>query len=67
MGIRYAGDGTVRSEDIQFSREIENVLNLNWARLKLNRKAVTESVIQVLSRNRGPGMVCCSVHLRHPR
>ncbi len=53
MRIRYAGDGTIRSEEPQFDREINNVLNLNWYRLKQNRRAVVESVIQALSRKPG--------------
>ena len=53
MRIRYAGDGTIRSEDAQFDEEINRILNLNWSRLKRNRKAVSDSVIRELSRRQG--------------
>ena len=51
MRIQYAGDGTIRSDDRQFDLEINTILNLNWFRLKSNRKEVLKSVKQVLSRD----------------
>jgi hypothetical protein len=53
MRIRYAGDGTIRSDNTQFNDEINSVLNLNWIRLRSNRKSVWESVTQVLSQTPG--------------
>lgn len=53
LRIRYAGDGTIRSENRQFNNEINNVLNLNWSRLKSNRKSVVSAVMQVLSQRPG--------------
>ncbi len=53
MKIRYEGDGTIRSDDPQFDEEIKDVLNLNWYRLRQNRKAVVEAVIQALSKHSG--------------
>lgn len=53
MNIRYEGDGTIRSDDPQVDQEINNTLNLNWYRLRRNRKAVVEAVIQALSSNPG--------------
>lgn len=53
MKIRYFGDGTVRSEDRKFNEEINKILNLNWIRLKSNRKAILDKVMEEL--NRKPG------------
>lgn len=53
MRIRYAGDGTIRSDNIQFDVEINTILNLNWVRLKNNRQSVWKAVTQVLSINQG--------------
>ncbi len=53
LNIHYAGDGTISSGNEQFNTEINSILNLNWTRLRNNRKAVLKSVVQVLSRNAG--------------
>lgn len=53
MAIRYAGDGTVRSGNAQFDSEINDVLNLNWARLKSNRKETWKAVTEALSKSPG--------------
>ena len=53
MKICYDGSGKIRSEDELFDRDINETLNLNWARLKSNRKEVWESVTHVLSRKPG--------------
>jgi len=53
MQIRYAGDGTIHSNNIHFESEINVVLNLNWVRLKNNRKEVWKAVTDALSRKPG--------------
>lgn len=53
MRMHYIGDGKLRSDDEQFDGEINSVLNLNWSRLRSNRKAVWMSITQVLSKNSG--------------
>ncbi len=40
---RYLGDGTIKSDDPGFDREINEVLNLNVSHLKDNRKAVLDA------------------------
>lgn len=54
MMIRYAGDGTIRSDNAQFDTEIDSILNLNWTQLRRNRKSVFDAVIQALSHKPGP-------------
>ncbi|HBF33117.1 TPA: TIGR02646 family protein [Candidatus Sumerlaeota bacterium] len=54
MKISYLANGTIGSEDSRFDEEINAVLNLNWARLKENRKSVWKSVEEALSRKSGP-------------
>jgi uncharacterized protein (TIGR02646 family) len=49
--IRFLGDGTVESRDIQFDREINEVLNLNEGTLVRNRKAVLAAFRQFLIQN----------------
>ncbi|MDI6795790.1 MAG: TIGR02646 family protein [Desulfatibacillaceae bacterium] len=53
LKIRYAGDGTIGSEDEVFDKEINNILNLNWVRIKDNRKAVLKAVTGVLAKGGG--------------
>jgi uncharacterized protein (TIGR02646 family) len=43
--IRYELDGTVRSEDAEFNRELSDVLNLNLPFLKNNRKGSLDAVL----------------------
>ncbi|MEN6427284.1 MAG: retron system putative HNH endonuclease [Phycisphaerales bacterium] len=42
---RYEPDGGIRSDDAGFSREIEEVLNLNLPIIKNNRKGVLDAVL----------------------
>ncbi len=46
--IRFEGDGNVSSLDPVFDRELDEVLNLNLAFLKNNRKATLEAFIGAL-------------------
>lgn len=43
--IRYEADGSIRSDDAEFSMELENVLNLNLPVLRRNRKAVLDAIL----------------------
>lgn len=43
--LHYDKDGTSRSTDPEFDREINQVLNLNLPRLKNNRKAILQRLI----------------------
>jgi len=38
--IHFLGDGRIQSPDVEFDRQLNEVLNLNWDRLVRNRKAV---------------------------
>jgi uncharacterized protein (TIGR02646 family) len=51
--IRYAGDGRITSPDLVFDKELNEVLNLNVAFLRNNRKATLEG-FQAALRKRGP-------------
>ena len=53
MKIRYLGDGTIKSDDAAFNRQLNEVLNLNFYRLKENRKSVWNAVTHVLKRISG--------------
>lgn len=53
LKIRYSGDGKISSDDPVFNDQLENVLNLNWVRLKENRKGVWDAVTNILSRTTG--------------
>lgn len=46
--IRYQPDGTITSDDIQFDRDLNDVLNLNVAFLKNNRKATLNGFKETL-------------------
>lgn len=46
--IRFLGDGRIESTDIIINNDLDKVLNLNWARLVSNRKAVLEAFKQRL-------------------
>ncbi len=43
--LRYESDGSIRSDDIEFDTQIENVLNLNIPFLKNNRKGVLDAIL----------------------
>ncbi len=53
MKIHYLGDGTVKSEDALFDRQLNEILNLNYSLLMDNRKSVWSSVTKTLSRITG--------------
>ncbi len=44
--LQFLGDGTIKSSDLQFNQEINNVLNLNESSLTRNRKAVLNALQQ---------------------
>jgi hypothetical protein len=53
--IRYLGDGTIESDHSAFDRELNETLNLNKGyRLRQDRKAVTDEVIDEVGRMPGP-------------
>jgi uncharacterized protein (TIGR02646 family) len=43
--LRYEADGSIRSDDDEFDRQLDEVLNLNLALLKNNRKGVLDGVL----------------------
>ncbi|OQW88986.1 MAG: hypothetical protein BWK78_07930 [Thiotrichaceae bacterium IS1] len=47
--ITYRGDGTITSNDALLNEQLENVLNLNYIRLKSNRREVLHAVLQILN------------------
>jgi uncharacterized protein (TIGR02646 family) len=51
-GIGYKADGSVYSSDPDFDDELNHVLNLNIHFLKTNRKAVLDSFLQSIPRQR---------------
>lgn len=54
LKIRYLGDGTIFSDNQAFNDEIDTILNLNWIRLKQNRKVIVDNVMNEL--NNKPGL-----------
>jgi len=48
--VRFEGDGTINSPDVQFDRELNEVLNLNVAFLKNSRKAALDGFIMLVTR-----------------
>ena len=44
--LQFPGDGTIQSNDVQFNKEINDVLNLNASLLTRNRKAVLDAFKQ---------------------
>ena len=44
--ISYETDGTIRSSDCKFDRQLNDVLNLNFPRLKNNRKGVLDAILK---------------------
>ncbi len=51
--VRYERDGNIISDDGEWSQQINEVLNLNYPRFKLNRKSVLQAVDQALAGNTG--------------
>jgi uncharacterized protein (TIGR02646 family) len=50
--IHFLGNGIIEADDSQFSKEINEVLNLNEGALVRNRKAVLQAFRQALMQNR---------------
>lgn len=48
--IRFLGNGRIESDDAAINAALNDVLNLNWARLVSNRKAVLDAFKQRLGR-----------------
>lgn len=44
--IRYESDGSIRSDEAVFDRQLNKVLNLNLAILKNNRKSLLDAVLE---------------------
>ena len=44
--LRYEADGTIRSDEEEFDRQLNEVLNLNLPFLKNNRKSVLDAVME---------------------
>lgn len=53
MQIVYSDDGTIKSLNVNFDKEINNVLNLNTNILKANRKTMIDSAKEILSLKSG--------------
>ncbi len=50
LKIYYLGNGVICSDDDSFDKELNEILNLNWRRLKDNRKDIISAVDYVLKR-----------------
>ena len=53
LQIRYDGAGKISSCDEAFDSQLNQALNLNWTRLKENRKNVWDAVTTVLGKTTG--------------
>ncbi len=53
LKIHYEFNGTIKSDNPEFDRQLGGVLNLNYSRLIDNRKSVWSSVTKTLSRITG--------------
>lgn len=51
--IKYLADGQIDSGELVLSNELNQALNLNWTRLKGNRRAVIDAVLEVLGKKTG--------------
>lgn len=51
--IRYSANGVISSNDEEFSKQLEEVLNLNYHRLKENRKAALNVIHEKLNSRSG--------------
>lgn len=47
--IHYLGDGAIQSADDEFDDQLSKILNLNYSRLKSNRKEVLVAIEKVLN------------------
>ena len=52
--IVYERDGTIKSDDPELNRQLNEVLNLNLSRLKNSRKGVVDAILEWLRRERRP-------------
>lgn len=50
--LRYEADGSIRSEEAEFDRQLEEALNLNLPILKNNRKGVLDAILDWWRRER---------------
>ena len=50
--VRYELDGSIRADDAAFDEQLHQVLNLNLARLKNNRKGILDAVLEWWKRER---------------
>lgn len=53
LKIRYLGSGTIASDDSEFDDQLNNILNLNFQRLKENRQRVWKIITKELSKQLG--------------
>lgn len=51
--IKYSRSGRVSSDDVNFEKQINEILNLNYSRLILNRESALEGAISFLSKKAG--------------
>lgn len=51
--LRYEADGSIRSDDHEFDRQLDQVLNLNLSLLKNNRKGVLDGVLEWWQHEKG--------------
>ena len=51
--ISYGLDGKIRSDEPRFDRQLNEVLNLNLAWIKIQRKAILDAVLQWWRKQRG--------------
>ena len=52
--INYGADGTIKSDNPEFNRQLNEVLNLNLPWLKNNRKGVVDAILEWLRREQRP-------------
>lgn len=50
--VRYELDGSIRANDAAFNDQLDQVLNLNFARLKNNRKGILDAVLDWFKREK---------------
>ncbi|MDE6335882.1 MAG: TIGR02646 family protein [Muribaculaceae bacterium] len=48
--LSYKSDGTIKSSNVEYDKELNDVLNLNIAILKANRKEVRKQLIETLGK-----------------
>lgn len=50
LKMRYLANGTISSDDSEFADQLNNILNLNFHRLKENRRRIWKALREILSR-----------------